>query len=114
MVLKMTSRLKVTLQNLTHMLDMRKNLVSGTLLNKNGLAMTFEAEKLMNRKSGVYLGKGYVKDGLVKMNIITVLPKIVALKVSLNKKKPVTYLVESFYIWHERLGHVNYKLIKKG
>ena len=92
-----------------HVPNMRKNLVSETLLSKNGFAISFEADKLVIRKNRMYLGKGYVKGGLFKLNIMTVLPKVVAPKVSMNKKELVAYLVESFNIWHERLGHINYK-----
>ena len=60
----------------------------------------------------MYLRKGYVKDGLVKMNVMTVPPKVVAPNVSMNKK-PVAYLVESFHTWHERLGHENYKSLQR-
>src|SRR5690606_29788823 len=106
-VMKMTFGREITLQNMKHVPDMRTNLVSGTLLSKNGFSTTLKADKLVIRKNEVYLGKVYVKDGLVKMNVMTVLPsKVVAPKVSMNKKKPVAYLVESFNKWHERLGHV--------
>ena len=65
MILKMTSGHEVTLTNVKHVPDMRKNLVSGTLLSKNGFATNFEADKLVIRKNGMYLGRGYVKGGLV-------------------------------------------------
>ena len=72
------------------------------------LAMTLGADKLVFRKNEVYLGKGYVKDGVVKMNVMTILLKVVAPKVSMNKKKPYAYLIKSFNIWHEFLDHLNY------
>ena len=97
----MTYEREVTLQNVKHVPDMSKNLISGTLISKNRFTMTLEADKLMIRKNGVYSGKWYVKDGLVKMNVMTVFPKVVAPKVSTNKKELVAYLVESFNIWHE-------------
>ena len=70
-----------------HVPDMRKNLISG---------------------------KGFVKGGLVKMSVMTVFPKNVASAsvVEMNEN-PITYLVESFTTWHERLGHVNYKIMRK-
>ncbi|WZZ26370.1 hypothetical protein YC2023_009771 [Brassica napus] len=112
-ILKMTSGREVTLTNVKHVPDMRKNLVSGTLFSKNGFAISLEADKLVIRKNEMYLGKGYVKGGLVKLNVMTVLPKVVAPKVSMKKKESVAYLVESFNIWYERLGHVNYKSIQR-
>lgn len=63
-----------------HVPDMRKNLFLGTLLNKNRFAMTLEADKLMIRKNEVYL---------VNMSVMTVTPKVVVPKFSVNKKKPI-------------------------
>ena len=113
MILKLTSGYDITLNNVLHVPDIRKNLISGTLLSKHGFAITFASDSLVLTKKGVYLGKGYVKDGLVKFNVMTVLPKIpkaVVPKVSMNEKS-FAYVVESSLIWHERLGHVNYKSI---
>ena len=62
------------------------------MLNKNGFATSLEVDKLVIKKNGMYLGKGYVKDGLVKMNVMTVPPKVVAPNVSMNKK-PIAYFV---------------------
>ena len=61
-ILKMSYRLEVTVENVKHVPNMRKNFVSGTFFSKNGFAMTLEADKLVIRKNGAYLGKGYVKD----------------------------------------------------
>lgn len=60
----------------------------------------------------MYLVNEYVKDGLVKVNVMKVPPKVVAPKISMNKKEPITYLIESFNIWHARLCHVNNKSIQ--
>ena len=113
-ILRLTSGKELTLNNVMHVPDIRKNLISGTLLSKNGFGVNFNSDKLVLSKHGVYLGKGYVKDGLVKMNVMTVLPKSdVTASTSMNKNKSIAYVVESFNIWHERLGHVNYKSISR-
>uniref|UniRef100_A0A1J3H601 Uncharacterized protein n=1 Tax=Noccaea caerulescens TaxID=107243 RepID=A0A1J3H601_NOCCA len=52
---------------------MRKNLISGTLMSKAGFATNFESDKLVLKKFGVFIGRGYVKNGLVKMCVTTVL-----------------------------------------
>ena len=44
---------------------------------------------------------------------MTVPLKVVAPKVSMNKKESISYLAQSFNIWHARLGHVNYKCIQR-
>ncbi|KAG7570884.1 Pentatricopeptide repeat [Arabidopsis thaliana x Arabidopsis arenosa] len=49
-------------------MDMRKNLISGTLMSKAGFSIFFESDKLVLKKHGVFVGMGYVQGGLVKMN----------------------------------------------
>ncbi|CAA7034057.1 unnamed protein product [Microthlaspi erraticum] len=113
-VLKMTSGRELTLNNVKHVPDMRKNLISGTLMSKHGFAINFESDQLILRKNGVFIGKGFVKDGLIKMCVSPVQRNIVVpVSNDLINKKPVAYLVESSNIWHERLGHVNYKSIER-
>ncbi|KAL1214091.1 Retrovirus-related Pol polyprotein from transposon TNT 1-94 [Cardamine amara subsp. amara] len=116
---KLTSERELSLNNVKHVPDMRKNLVSGTLLSKAGFGVNFEADKLVLRKNGMYLGKGYAKGGLVKLCVSTVLrtEKInnanVVIADNSSNNNSVAYLVESFNIWHERLGHVNYKSMQR-
>ena len=61
--------------------------------------MVFESNKVILSKSGMYVGKGYVSDGLFKLNVMTIINK--------NNKSSV-YMLESSNLWHGRLGHVNY------
>ena len=105
--LKMTSRKIVTLINVLHVLNVRKNLVSGSLLSKNGFKLVFVSDKFVLSKNEMYVGKGYLSDGLFKLNVITIVTKV-----DLNKVAS-SYVLESSNIWHARLGHVNYKSIKK-
>ncbi|CAL9222954.1 unnamed protein product, partial [Arabidopsis halleri] len=88
-VLKMTLEYEITLENVKYVPDMRKNLISGTLMSKAGFSIFFESDKLMLKKHGVFVGMGYVQGGLVKMNVMTVLPKIVVTDVSINEKTHV-------------------------
>ena len=50
---------------------MQKNLISGTVLSNNGFTVNFESDKVVIKKHGVYLRKGFVKAGLVKMSVMT-------------------------------------------
>ena len=50
----------------------------------------------------MYVGKGYLSNGLFKMNVIIVFPTID------NDKGSSIYMLESSNVWHGRLGHVNY------
>ncbi|BBH02484.1 NOL1/NOP2/sun family protein [Prunus dulcis] len=98
----MTSGKEVTLNNLLHVPEIRKNLVSGSLLSKNGFKLVFESDKFVLTKNGMYVGKGYLTDGHFKMNVMTVVHKVN------NNKVSSAYMLESSDLWHGRLGHVNY------
>ncbi|XP_074306478.1 uncharacterized protein LOC141641726 [Silene latifolia] len=50
--LKLTSGKVLALENVLYVPDMRRNLISGALLNKAGLKLTFEFDKLVMSKNG--------------------------------------------------------------
>jgi len=106
--LKMTSGKELTLNDILHVPDIRKNLVSGSLLSKNGFKLVFVSDNFVLSKNGLYVGKVYVSDGLFKMNVITIVPKDYD-----NKVKSSIYIVESSNIWHARLGPVNFDTLRK-
>ncbi|XP_075499393.1 uncharacterized protein LOC142537784 [Primulina tabacum] len=56
--LKMTSGKELTLNNVLYVPDIRKNLVSGSLLNKHGFRIVFESDNVVLLKSGMFVGKG--------------------------------------------------------
>ncbi|XP_073272593.1 uncharacterized protein [Primulina huaijiensis] len=77
-VLKMTSGLEVTLVDALHVPDIRKNLVSGSLLVKHGFRLVFESNKVVLTKNGHFIGKGYLDENLFKLNVMaTITPKLV-------------------------------------
>ena len=96
----MTTSKYLTLKDVLHVLDIQKNLVSGSLLSKNGFKLVFESDKFSLFKSGMYVGKGYLSKDLFKMNVMTVINN--------NKGASSVYMLESSNVWHGRLGHVNY------
>lgn len=69
-ILKFISGNSITLQNVHHVLKIRKNLISGSLLNLQGFQLVFEFNKFVISKNNVFVGKGYVCDYLFKLNII--------------------------------------------
>lgn len=79
--------------NVLYMLKAYKNLVSSFLLNKHGFWMVFESGKVISSRSGMYVAKCYVLDGLFKLNVITFINK--------NINNYSTYL----------LGHVNFNYL---
>ena len=69
--------------------------------------MVFESDKIILSKSGMYVGKGYVSDGLFKLNVITVRPKIYKV---INSS---AYLIEYSNLWHGRPGYYNYNAMRR-
>ena len=67
--LKFTFGKIVTLMDVLHIPNIRKNLVSGMLLSKHGFKIVFEADKFILSKNGMFVGKGYVENGMFKLNI---------------------------------------------
>ena len=85
--------------NVFHVHDVRKNLISASLLCKKGLKAVLEAGKIIFSKNGVFVGQGYSCD--------------VMFKSSINKFDVSVYILEShFNLWHARLSHVNYGSIR--
>ena len=65
--LKLTSGKTVQLKNVHHVPSINKNLVSGSLLCKDGFKLVFESNKCVISKFGSFLGKGYDCDGLFRL-----------------------------------------------
>ena len=55
--LKMTYGKDLTFKNVLHVPDIRKNLVSGSLISKNGFKLVFVSDKFILTKNDVYVGK---------------------------------------------------------
>nr|KAJ0203951.1 hypothetical protein LSAT_V11C500267090 [Lactuca sativa] len=90
-VLKMTSRRELKLNDVLYVPEIRKNLVSGWLLNKHGFRLVFESDKFVLTKNYVHVSKGYAERGMFKLCVM-------ALKPSDNDNemnKSSTYLLES-------------------
>ena len=52
-----------------HILKIRKNLVSGYLLNKVGFTQTIGVDMFILKKNGIFVGKSYAIDGMFELNI---------------------------------------------
>ncbi|KAK4386389.1 hypothetical protein Sango_2509500 [Sesamum angolense] len=104
-LLKLTSGKILALLDVLYVPSLRRNLISGSLLNKVGLKIVLESDKVIISRNGDFIGKGYLSDGLFVLNTVSTISN----KNSLNS----AYLVESINIWHGRLGHVNYASIKR-
>uniref|UniRef100_A0A2N9I1Q4 Uncharacterized protein n=1 Tax=Fagus sylvatica TaxID=28930 RepID=A0A2N9I1Q4_FAGSY len=102
MELILSSGKKLKLTNVYHVPNIKKNLVSASLLSKNGVKAVLESDKLILSKFGVFVGKGYSCNGMYKLSLI------------INKNDVgCAYIVDSSLLWHARLGHLNFKVLSK-
>ncbi|KAA0051004.1 ty1-copia retrotransposon protein [Cucumis melo var. makuwa] len=49
---------------------LQENLVSGSLLNRAGLKIVLEGDKVVLTKNGEFIGKGYLSNALFVLNTI--------------------------------------------
>jgi hypothetical protein len=67
--LKLTSGKTVRLKNVQHVPTIKKNLVSGSLLYRDGFKLVFESNKSVLSKYGNFVGKGYESGGLFRLSL---------------------------------------------
>ena len=85
-MLKMTRGKFLTLKDVLNVPEIQENLVSGSLLSKNGFKLVFESDKFSLFKSGLYADKGYLSNGVFKMNVMTIIDN--------NKGASFAYMLE--------------------
>ncbi|KAL0537600.1 hypothetical protein IC582_026583 [Cucumis melo] len=102
-ILKLTFEKTLSLSNVLYVSSLSRNLVFGSLLNRAGLKIVLEGDKVVLTKNGKFVGKGYLSNGLFVLNTV-----------SMNSNaSSLAYIVESADLWHCRLGHVNFASIRK-
>jgi hypothetical protein len=67
--LKLTSGKIVQLKNVQHVPSINKNLVSDSLLCRDGFKVVLESNKFVVSKCGQFIGKGYVCGGLFRFSV---------------------------------------------
>ena len=102
---KLTSRKVLTINVVLHVLDIRWNLVSMSLLRKARVRIMFDSGKIVLTKNDAFVGKGYCNQGLFMLNVSEILNN----KLYLSSAD----IVVSCDVWHGRLGHVTFSYIKK-
>ena len=75
-VLKMTPIKELTLENVLYVPEIHQNLVFGSMLNSHGFRMLFQSGKFVLSNSRMYVGKGYMSDGMWKLNLMTIMKSI--------------------------------------
>ncbi|KAK8635370.1 hypothetical protein V6N13_004109 [Hibiscus sabdariffa] len=102
-LLKLTSSKTLALNNVMYVPALRRNLISGCLLNKACIKLVFEIDKLVLSRNDDYIGKGFLNGGLF----------VIETQLNENKVSTSTYIVETVDMWHARLGHMNIHSLKK-
>jgi hypothetical protein len=69
-ILKFTSGKTIQLKNVQHVPTIKKNVVSGSLLFRDGFKLVFESNKCIISKFGTFVGKGYYSGGLFRFSLL--------------------------------------------
>ncbi|GJS66639.1 zinc finger, CCHC-type containing protein [Tanacetum coccineum] len=101
-VLEFSSGKSITLFNVLYVPKLRKNLISGPVLNKCGYKQVYESDKYILSKCGVFVGFGYYNNGMFMLNLNKVPDDSGSVYMSSST-------VVNSSLWHARLGHVHYK-----
>jgi hypothetical protein len=68
-ILKLTYGKTLVLSDVLHVPTIRTNLISVELLNKAGVKVSFESDKIVMTKNDVFVGKGYCDQGLFILSV---------------------------------------------
>jgi hypothetical protein len=92
---KLTSGKIMQLKNVQHVPSIRKNLISGSLLCRDGYKLVFESNKCVLSNFGTFIGKGYENGGLFRLSLCE------------NNVKYVNHINnhDEANIWHSRLSY---------
>jgi hypothetical protein len=101
-ILKFTLGKTVLLKNVQHVPSIKKNLVSGLLLCRDGYKLVFESNKCILSKYETFVRKCYDSGGLFRLSLHDVCNK------SMNN-----VISNESYIWHSRLCHINFGCVSR-
>ncbi|GKB20903.1 zinc finger, CCHC-type containing protein [Tanacetum coccineum] len=98
-----SSRKIISLFNVLHVPNIKKNLVSSSVLNNNDYKQVIESNKFVLSKHGVFIGFDYLSNQMFRLNIVN--DNIASAFISTSK-------LNDLILWHARLGHVHFKRIQ--
>jgi hypothetical protein len=102
-ILKFTSEKMMLLRNVQHVPSIKKNLVSGSQLCRDGYKIVFEGNKCVLLKYETFVGKCYDYEGLFRLSLHDVCNKIVNNAI----------IPDESNIWHLCLCHVNFGCLSR-
>jgi len=104
-LLKLTYGKTLALSDVLHVPSIRVNLISVALLGKVGVKVSFKFDKIEMTKNNVFVRKGYCEQGLFVLNVSDIINE--------SGSMSSAYIIDSYDIWHARLGHVNSSYVIK-
>ncbi|GJX08829.1 pol polyprotein [Tanacetum coccineum] len=107
-ILKLTSRKDLVLSNVLYVPNITKNLISGPILSNKGFKLVIKSDKFVITKGCVYVGKGYVDEGLFKLSVVT---NDNIINNNAGTSTASVYMIGPSFLWHSRLGHDKEKQI---
>ncbi|GJS85109.1 zinc finger, CCHC-type containing protein [Tanacetum coccineum] len=93
----------VSLFDVLHVPNIRKNFVSSSVLNNCGYKQVVESNKFILSKHGVFIGFSHLSNKMFKLNIVN--DNIVSAFMSTTK-------LNDSILWHARLGHIHFKRVQ--
>jgi hypothetical protein len=96
--LKLTLGKTMRLKNVQHVPTIKKNLVSGSLLCRDGFKFVFESNKCVLSKYGNFVGKCYESGGLFRLSLSENCSNVVNNVMNINESN----------VLHPRLCHINF------
>jgi hypothetical protein len=96
--LKFTSGKTTVLKNVQHVPSIKKNLVSGSMMCRDGYKIILESNKCVVSRHGTFISKGYNCGGLFRLSLLDVCNKVVN----------IANISDKSDLWHSRLCHVNF------
>ncbi|KAL2249805.1 UNVERIFIED_CONTAM: Retrovirus-related Pol polyprotein from transposon TNT 1-94, partial [Sesamum indicum] len=102
--LKFPSGRILSLKRVHHVPTVRTNIISGSVIVREGCELVFKFNKVVIQQFGIFVGKGYLDDGLFKVRVDNN---------KIDVSDSIILNVESSTLWHSRLGHLNFNSIKR-
>lgn len=96
---------ELILHNVLYIPGISKNLVSGSLLVQRGYKFVLESNKVIITKGDLFIGKGYVVNGLFKLNTMFASSNEINSAPSFSDSNSI--------LWHAKFGHVHLHRIKE-
>jgi hypothetical protein len=100
--LKLTSGKILKLFDVQHVPEIRRNLISGSLLVQLSYKIILESNKVIISRGNIFIRKEFDQDGMFKINVESLLLNEIS-----SSSQAIIYNSKSCNVWHDKLGHVN-------